>query len=420
MNTALRLSHNTDFRAVAALILLWLLFFWRLFTPIASDQASLAKGDFSGQFVAFGAYQFQRMSQGEIPLWNPYNNGGLPFIADTQAAVFYPPRWLTIGLSALGGGWSYNSLQLEMTLHVLLYSLLMYLFVRRLTLSNSHSPLAAFCSAVIIGYCGYTTGYPLLQLAVLEAAIWLPLAALGVLEATRQGRLAPRFVVLAGFSLGMSWLAGHPQTSWFLTYLVAAYLAYRAYAAGLGWRVILGGLALLSATAFGVTAVSLLPGLEYLLLTAREELGFAAKGNGFPIRDIAQFVFPGSVSQWSPLFVGLPALFFAAVAVFRNQGDSRFWLIAAVVGLLHSLGENSAFYSLTYNFVPGLRFFRGQERAAFIVANSLATLARAGNRSGHDLAQSSLSQAGAATLGRFHRASRWHRDSGILRLDSRR
>ena len=28
---------------------------------------------------------------GEIPLWNPYNNGGLPFIADTQAAVFYPP-----------------------------------------------------------------------------------------------------------------------------------------------------------------------------------------------------------------------------------------------------------------------------------------------------------------------------------------
>ena len=113
-------------------------------------------------------------------------------------------------------------------------------------------------------------------------------------------------------------------------------------------------------------------------MTAREELGFAAKGNGFPIRDIAQFVFPGSVSQWSPLFVGLPALFFAAVAVFRNQGDSRFWLIRGIVGLLHSLGENSAFYSLTYNFVPGLRFFRGQERAAFVVANSLAILAGLG------------------------------------------
>ena len=378
MNNVVKLLHNTDARAVAALILLWLLFFWRLFTPIASDQASLAKGDFSGQFVAFGAYQFQRMSQGEIPLWNPYNNGGLPFIADTQAAVFYPPRWLTIGLSSLGGGWSYNSLQMEMTLHVLLYSLLMYLFVRRLTLRDRRSPLAAFSASVIIGYGGYATGYPPLQLAVLEAAIWLPLSAVGVLEATRGRRMAFPFIALAGFGLGMSWLAGHPQTSWFSTYLVAAYLAYRSFTEGVGWRVFLGGLALLSAIAFGVTAVTLLPGLEYLLLTAREELGFAGKGNGFPVRDIVQFVFPGAVSQWSPLFVGLPALFFAAVAVFRNQGDSRFWLLAALVGLLHSLGENSAFYSLTYNFVPGLRFFRGQERAAFVVANSLAILAGLG------------------------------------------
>ena len=378
MNPLHRLSHNTDFRAVAALIVLWLLFFWRLFTPIASDQASLAKGDFSGQFVAFGAYQFERMSQGEIPLWNPYNNGGLPFIADTQAAVFYPPRWLTIAFSALGGGWSYNSLQLEMTLHVLVYTLFMYLFVRRLTLRDPRSSLAAFCAAVIIGYGGYTTGYPLLQLAVLEAAVWLPLALVGVFEGTRRGLMAPAFIALAGFGLGMSWLAGHPQTSWFLSYLVAAYLAYRAYTQRVGWRMFLGGLALLAAIAFGVAAVTLLPGLEYLLLTAREELGFASKGNGFPIRDIAQFAFPGAVSQWSPLFVGLPALFFAAVALFRNRGDSRFWMLAAIIGLLHSLGENSAFYSLTYNFVPGLRFFRGQERAAFVVANSLAILAGLG------------------------------------------
>ena len=97
------LARHKDLLAVAALVLLWLLFFWRLFTPIASDQASLTQGDFSGQFVAFGAYQYERLTRGEIPLWNPYNNGGLPFIADTQAAVFYPPRWATIALSALVG-----------------------------------------------------------------------------------------------------------------------------------------------------------------------------------------------------------------------------------------------------------------------------------------------------------------------------
>ena len=226
-----QLTRHKDIHAIAMLVLLWLLFFWRLFTPIAADQASLKQGDFSGQFVAFGAYQYERLTRGEIPLWNPYNNGGLPFIADTQAAVFYPPRWLTIALSDLAGGWSYNSLQMEMTAHVLLYTLLMYAFMRRLTLRNKLSHLAALAASVIIGYGGYTTGYPPLQLAVLEAATWLPLTLLGIVEATRRRALEPRFLALAGCALGLSWMAGHPQTSWFASYLAVAYLAYRCHGA---------------------------------------------------------------------------------------------------------------------------------------------------------------------------------------------
>ena len=367
------LGHK-DILAVIILLGLWLLFFWRLFTPIPEDQASLKQGDFSGQFVAFAAYQYARMSQGEIPLWNPYNNGGLPFIADTQAAIYYPPRWLTIGLSSLAGEWNYSALQLEMTFHVLLYTLLMYGFVRRLTLAHEQSHLAALTAALIIGYGGYASGYPPLQLAVLEAAVWFPLAAVGILEATRARRLEWRGIALAGFGLGLSWLAGHPQTSWLMTYTLAAYLAYRSYAQKIAWQAFAAGLGGFALIALGVTAVTFLPGVEYLLLTSRESLGFAAKGNGFPFRDVAQFVFPGSVSLWSPLYVGIPALFFIAVAVGRNAAESRFWLAAALVGLLHSLGDNSSFYYLTYNLIPGLRFFRGQERAAFVVANSAAIL----------------------------------------------
>src|SRR5262245_4972166 len=91
----------SDATALLVLVGLWLLFFWRLFTPIEADQASLKMGDFSGQFVAFAGYQYQRFAAGEVPLWDPDNNGGLPFIGDTQAAVFYPPRLVTIALSKL-------------------------------------------------------------------------------------------------------------------------------------------------------------------------------------------------------------------------------------------------------------------------------------------------------------------------------
>src|SRR5262245_90503 len=144
-------SRRLDALAVVLLILLWLLFYWRLFTPVQADQASLKQGDFSGQFVAFAGYQYDRFSDGEIPLWDPYNNGGLPFIADTQAAVFYPPRLLTIALSALSGGWTYHALELEMMVHVLLYSLLMYAFVRRLT----GSVFGAFVAAIVVAYGGF-------------------------------------------------------------------------------------------------------------------------------------------------------------------------------------------------------------------------------------------------------------------------
>lgn len=374
MPSRAQLLRSPDFRAILILALLWLLFFWRLFTPIAADQVSLAKGDFSGQFLAFAGYQYQRMSQGEIPLWNPYNNGGLPFIADTQAAVFYWPRWITLALSSLAGQWSYNALQLEMAFHVLAYSLLMYLFIRRLTWARPQSSLAALISAIVIAYGGYLTSYPPLQLAILEAALWFPLAALGILEATRRRHLAWRWLALAGFALGMSWLAGHPQTSWFMTYLLVTYLAWRAYHQRIGARSFILALVIFALFSFGVCAVTLLPGIEYLPQTARNGLGFDEKGNGFPFKDIMQFIYPGSVSLWSPLYVGLPALFLVGAAAIRGEGESRFWLIAALVGLIHSLGANSSLYDLTYHLVPGLRFFRGQERAAFVAANSLAIL----------------------------------------------
>ncbi|NDJ62048.1 MAG: YfhO family protein [Chloroflexi bacterium] len=367
-------THQPDRLALIALVALWLLFFWRLFTPVAADQASLKQGDFSGQFVAFAGYQYTRLADGEIPLWNPYNNGGLPFIADPQAAVFYPPRLLTIGLSAAAGGWSYHALELEMTAHVLAYTLLMYLFVRRLT----GSAFGGFIAAVIGGYGGFLSGYPPLQLAILESAIWLPLAALGIHESARGEGFRPGWLLLTGLGLGLSWLAGHSQTSFLLTYLLIAYFAYTVYSKRLPWTIFVAGTAGFGALAGGLAAVTLLPGFEYLGHTARIGLTFEAKGNGFPFQDIIQFLFPGIVSLWSPLYVGFVGLVLALIALRRGLPERWFWAGVVIFALIWSFGANSVLYPLLYNGVPGLRYFRGQERAAYLVANGLAILAGMG------------------------------------------
>jgi hypothetical protein len=371
-----RPSH--DALALLLLVGLWLLFFWRLFTPVEADQASIVKGDFSGQFVAFAGYQYQRFTHGEVPLWNPYNNGGFPFIGDPQAAVFYPPRLATIALSYLYGGWSYHALELEMTVHVLAYSLFMYVLVRRMTLENPGSVYGGFTASAISSYGGFMSGYPPLQLAILESGVWLPLAVLGIVEATRCEKIRWPWLALTGFTFGLSWLAGHSQTSWFLTYGLLAYLAYRTYTKRYSWTRFLAGVALFSAIAFGVAAVQLLPGVEYLAHSTRTGLSFDDKGNGFPFQDVAQFIFPRVVSVYSPLYVGIVGLALALIAVWRRLPQSLFWGIVTVSALGLSFGANSAIYPALYNLLPGLHFFRGQERAAYLVANSLAILAGLG------------------------------------------
>jgi len=401
---------SPDALAILALVALWLLFFWRLFTPVAADQASLTLGDFSGQFVTFAGYQYDRLSSGQIPLWNPYNNGGLPFIADTQAAVFYPPRLLTIALASISGGWSYHALELEMTAHVLLYSLLMYGFVRRLTIrpsprrfapplshsgasgtanvrdtvigeqahANFGSVFGAFIAAVIAGYSGFTTGYPLLQLALLEAAVWLPLAALGIHEATRTRAMRWPWLLATGLALGLSWMAGHPQTSYFLTLLLVTYVAYRCFSVRAPWTRFVGGVALFGVVSFGLAAVHLLPGFEYLTHTARAGMSYDAKSNGFPVQDVVQFLVPEVMSLFSPLFVGITGLVLAALAAARRLPLSAFWAVVAVFALLWSFGGNGPLYPLLYHTLPGLQFFRGQERAGYLVMNALAVLAGLG------------------------------------------
>lgn len=367
---------SPDFVASLLLIAIWGLFFWRLFTPNPADRRMLIEGDFSGQFYMFGAYQYDRMSAGEIPLWNPYNNGGLPFIADTQAAVFYPPRLLTIALCSLTGtGWTYNALQMEMTAHVLLYSLLMYALLRRLTLGTSGTFFGAFAGSVIAAYSGFMSGYPPLQLALLEAASWLPLALVGITEATRTHRLAWGWLWLAGAALGLSWLAGHPQTSFYSTYLLVVYLIFRVVMRGGGWKQCALGIALLGTITIGLAAVLLLPGVEYLGQTARVGLSFDEKGNGFPFQDIAQFLLPGSVSLYSPLYVGVGGLLLAAAGWISSVRERMFWGGVAVISLGLSFGANSALFHAAYQLLPGFSFFRGQERAAFLVSVSLAVLA---------------------------------------------
>jgi len=378
----LRLLRSADLASLVLLALLCWLFYWRLLTPNPANQQSLVEGDFSGQFVSFAHYQAARLAHGEVPLWNPYNNGGHPFLADTQAAVFYPPRLLTIALLNASGGSTpqrmYDALQKEMVAHALIASLLMYALIRRLCLGNPHGVTGGLVAGITFAYGGYLTGYPQLQLAVMEAGVWLPLALLGLHEAARYERMAWPWFAVAGLALALSLLAGHPQTSLFLGYVSLAYLGYRVIKQRRPWTAFAGGAAIFGLIGAGLAAVQLIPGWEYTQLTARTALNFDAMGNGFPFYDVAQMIFPGFLSLWSPLYFGVVGLALAIYAIWRRVEGAIFWLVVAAVALALSFGHNTIVYDLFYNLVPGFSLFRGQERAAYVIAIAASLLAGLG------------------------------------------
>ena len=368
------------------ILAVWLLFFWRLFTPVEADRVQLASGDFTLQFLAFRRFGLSELQQGRWPLWMPCVDSGYPYFADPQAASFYPPALLNYAGHLISGApeFSLSALQLEAALHILLAALLAYLFLR----GEVRSRAAALIGALVFAFGGYLTGYPVLQLAILESAVWLPLA----LWAARRlaARRDRRSVALLALPLALSVLAGHPQTYTLIWYLTGAYFLYRVWRERSGWRRPLARFAVAVVLALMLSAVQLVPTFEFMRLSTRADLPYTVAGAGFPLSDVWQMIVPGALSHFSPLYMGLLPLALAVFAIgaygvnrksMRDQivgRDVPFWLVVALIGLLISFGSNLAIFDGLYWFMPGYRVFRDQERNALIVSWALAVLAAYG------------------------------------------
>ena len=380
-----------DWAALALLAALVALFFWRILTPNLADRASFPPGDFAHQFWAFATFEARELAAGRLPLWNPYTYSGSPFWADIQSAVLYPLSLVTVWV---GGSHdlSLYALEVEAIIHFWLAGAWMYLFVRRLTSRRD----AALLGALTFAFGGYLTGYPSQQLAVLEADVWLPLVLYGLDRAfmeRRDGAAVVRapirigWLLIAGMAWGLVLLAGHPQSALLVGYAFTAYLAFMVLGVARSegapprrWPVgTVAAWAVVVVIGLGVAAVAWLPGLEYMQLSVRAAGFYDKMAGGFPLYDTLQFLLPGSVSFYSPLYVGiLPLLLAVWAALALRQRETTFWGVLALVALLLSFGGETFLYSPFYLFVPGFSIFRDQERLAFLVSFALAVLAAYG------------------------------------------
>jgi hypothetical protein len=118
---------------IVALMLLPLLFWWRLWALDPADRATIPSGDFTEQYYPLQLFAARELAEGRLPAWDPYINAGQPGLADIQTGFFYPLNLMPNLVLALAGSlYDIGHLTAQVILHYALASLFTYLFVRHL------------------------------------------------------------------------------------------------------------------------------------------------------------------------------------------------------------------------------------------------------------------------------------------------
>src|SRR5688572_13879556 len=134
---------------------------------------------------------------GELPLWNPYSNCGLPFLAQWNTMVLYP---LSLVYVLLPLPWSLNFFCL---FHLFMAGLGMYVLARNWTGSSLGGAIAGTAFA----FNGMTL-CALMWPAIVAALAWMPWV---VLISTRAFREGGRALLLAALAGAMQMLTGAPE-----------------------------------------------------------------------------------------------------------------------------------------------------------------------------------------------------------------
>ena len=204
---------------------------------------------------------------GELPLWNPHQFCGYPFVGNGQSALFYPPNWLYFAVHPDVG------MGLSAALHFFLGALFVYLLLRVIGAGRP----AGFFAAFAFAFGGFTITWIELPTLV-NSIVWLPAAWLGIELVFR--RKAWGGGALTALALGMALLAGHFQIGayvWLAALLYALIRLLYMFLSCRGRREVsyrLGVLAAAFTCGVLLASVQVLPTLELG--------GFSPRGAGSP------------------------------------------------------------------------------------------------------------------------------------------
>jgi hypothetical protein len=300
--------------------------------------------DFGGFSYPIAFHLQESFRHGEMPLWNPLNNCGTPFLAQWNTQVLYPPAlfYLLFPLS-----WS---LGLFCLLHLFLGGWGMFLLANHWTRNR----FAAAFAGVVFSFNGLMLN-SLMWPATIAALGWMPWVVWLTEQAWRKGG---RRLIVAAIVGALQMLTGGTEVILLTWFLLGALGLFELIRGELPRRktFLRTGLVVLLIT--GLSAAQLLPFFDLVNCSRRQENIFASQWP-MPATGWLNFLVPlfrchpyqGGVfmqigQSWTAsYYVGVITLALAAWAVWRSR-RGQVWLLAALtlLCLLLALGDATPVY----------------------------------------------------------------------------
>lgn len=395
---------NKDLLPCLILALLVLAFF----NTAALGFDVIVLGDFTGSDLLDLHYPFkvalaESFRHFSVPLWLPNLSLGFPLLAEGQTGVFYPLNLLYVFLP------TFFALNYSIIITFIIAGVGTYFYCQRLGFSR----FSSLVSAIIIVFSAFfvTRAKHLNMIAV---AAWVPF--LFYFTKRLFEDLKWRWAFIIGTILGIQFLAGHPQMTFFSTFILLLYFVFETWMTGRkrGFSSVivtsLLSFVLILVLGLSLSAVQVLPTLELTGQGERTQWTLANASN-YPYhpKNLMSFISPyyfgnpasGTYKEavtetgvfWeNASYIGLLPLILALYIIGQTLRSliplkpSRspnspvslrflFFIALALFSLLLMLGRFTPVFGFLWQNIPGFNLFRFPTRFNLFLIFSLAILA---------------------------------------------
>lgn len=335
-----------------------------------------------------------KLRQGTLPFWSAKIGLGIPLVAESHVAAFYPPNWLLYSICDVS-----TAYRISMWLHYVALAAAFFAYARQM----GASPWGAAITAVAFTLCGFQTAHASHEWAY-HALPFLPLCLLAGDKFATTGRW--KWVGVLGLLWGVQITIGHFQLQMWTGGLVLFAGFWRLWQDRLPVRRVIG-LVVGVILGMGLALVQLVPSFELARVVGQfqrpveqlvassypldhwsepavpalfRNLPGGSGGPGAQYWNSQQvfgfdFLYVGTI----PLILAILGAIRATAAKARSSPGGAFWFVLVVVTLALATMPRwwpAGYVSLLH--VPGFGLFRCPARYTVITSFALCMLAGQG------------------------------------------